>query len=89
MASTFLMLSLVAIVIYIFWILLNPQKRVPPKKTANKKISKKGHQKLKGKSNKQQVSLSSAEKIRKEKTEQMKIDPELVGRVIRHWLRER
>ena len=89
MASTLLILSLVAIIIYIFWILLNPQKRVSPKKTTKKIISKKGHQKLKGKSNKQQASLPSAEKIRKEKTEQMKIDPELIGRVLRHWLRER
>ena len=84
MASTLLILSLVAIVIYIFWILLNPQKRVSPKKT-----TKKGHQKLKGKSKKQQASLPSAEKIRKEKNEQIKIDPELIGRVVRHWLRER
>ena len=89
MASTFLIVSLVGIVIYIFWILLNPHKSVSPKKTVKKKIIKKGNQKLKGKTKKQQASLPSAEKIRKEKTEQMKKDPELVGRVIRHWLRER
>jgi hypothetical protein len=89
MASTFLMLSLVGIVIYIFWILLNPQKNVSPKKTVKKKIIKKGNQKLKEKTKKQQASLPSAEKIRKEKTDQMKIDPELIGRVLRYWLRER
>ena len=84
MASAILILSLVAIIIYIFWVILNPKKIIYPKK-----ISKKGHQKLKGKTNKQQVSLPSADIIRKEKTEQMKIDPELIGRVIRYWLRER
>ena len=89
MASTLLILSLVVIVIYIFWILLNPQKSVSPKKTVKEKIIKKGNQKLNGKTKKQQASLPSAEKIRKEKTEQMKIDPELIGRVLRHWLRER
>jgi flagellar biosynthesis/type III secretory pathway M-ring protein FliF/YscJ len=89
MASTFLILSLVAIVICIFWILLNPQKRVYQKKNAKKKISKKCHKKIKGKANKQQASLTSAEKINKEITEQMKKDPELIGRVIRSWLREK
>ena len=89
MASTFLILSFVATVIYIFWVLLNPQKKVSPKKTTKKKISKKGFQKLKGKSKKQQAPLPSAEKNHKEKNEQIKIDPELIGRVIRYWLRER
>jgi len=89
MASTLLILSLVGIVIYIFWIILNPQKSVSPKKTVKKKIIKKDKQKLKGKPKKQQASLPSAEKICKEKTEQMKIDPELIGRVLRYWLREK
>jgi hypothetical protein len=89
MASTLLILSFVAIVIYIFWILLNPQKRVPQKKITKKIISKKGHQKLKRKSKKQQASLPSSEKIRKEKNEKIKIDPELIGRVVRYWLREK
>ena len=89
MASTVLILCLVAIVIYIFWIILNPREIIYPKKTAKKQISKKGHPKLKGKNNKKQVSLPSGGKIRKEKTEQMKIDPELIGRVVRYWLRER
>ena len=89
MASTVLILSLVAIVIYIFWVILNPRKIIYPKKTAKKKISKKGHQKLKGKTNKQQVSLPSANIIRKEKKEQTKMDPKLIGRVVRYWLRER
>ena len=75
--------------IYIFWILLNPQKSVSPKKTVKKKIIKKSNQKLKEKTKKQQASIPSAEKIGKEKTEQMKIDPELIGRVLRYWLRER
>ena len=61
----------------------------PPKKTAKKKIIKKGNQKLKGKTKKQQAYLPSAEKIRKEKNKQIKIDPELIGRVLRYWLRER
>jgi hypothetical protein len=85
MTATFLVLSLATIVIYIFWILLNPRKKKP----AKKKISKKNRPALKGKENKQQAALSSAYKIRKEKTNQMKKDPELVGRVIRHWLREK
>lgn len=89
MASTFLILSLVAIVIYIFWILLNPQKSVSPKKTVKKKIIKNNNQKLKGKTKKQQASLPSTENIRKEKNDQIKIDPELIGRVLRYWLRER
>ena len=89
MASTVLILSLAAVIIYIFWVILNPRKIIYPKKTAKKKISKKGHQKLKGKTNKQQVSLPSADINRKEKTKQMKIDPELIGRVLRYWLRER
>jgi hypothetical protein len=89
MASTVLILSLLAVIIYIFWVILNPRKIIFPKKTVKNKISKKGHQKLKGKTNKQQVSLQSADIIHKEKTEQMKMDPEIIGRVVRYWLRER
>ena len=58
-------------------------------KERKKKISKKGHPKLKGETNKQKVSLPSADKIRKEKKEQTKMDPKLIGRVVRYWLRER
>ena len=89
MTSTFLVLSFAAIVIYIFWVLLNPRKKTSQKKPAKKKISKKNRPALKGEENKQQAVLSSAYKIRKEKTNQMKKDPELIGRVIRHWLREK
>ena len=89
MASTFLILTLAATVIYIFWVLLNPRKKTSQKKQAKKKISKKNRPALKGEENKQQAILSSAYKIRKEKTNQMKKDPELIGRVIRHWLREK
>ena len=89
MTATFLALSLAAIVIYIFWVLLNPRKNITKKKLAKKQISKKNRPALKGKENKQQAALSSAYKIRKEKTNQMKKDPELIGRVIQHWLREK
>ena len=84
MTSTFLILSLAATIIYIFWVLLQPRK-----KTARKQIRKKNHQKIKGKENKQQASLPSADQIRKAKTKQMRKDPELIGRVLQHWLRER
>jgi flagellar biosynthesis/type III secretory pathway M-ring protein FliF/YscJ len=89
MASTFLILSLAAIVIYIFWVLLNPRKKTSRKKPAKKQISKKNRPELKGKGKKQQAALPSSDQIRKEKTEQMKKDPELIGRVVRYWLRER
>ena len=89
MAATFLILTLAATVIYIFWVLLKPRKNSSQKKTARKQISKKNHPKLRGKENKQRAALPSADQIRKEKTEQMKKDPELIGRVIRYWLRER
>ena len=89
MTATFLGLSFAAIVIYIFWVLLNPRKKTSQKKQAKKKISKKNRPALKGEENKQQAILSSAYKIRKEKTNQMKKDPELIGHVIRHWLREK
>ena len=89
MTSTFLVFSFAAIVIYIFWVLLNPRKKTSQKKQAKKKIIKKNRPALKGEENKQQAILSSAYKIRKEKTNQMKKDPELIGRVIRHWLREK
>jgi flagellar biosynthesis/type III secretory pathway M-ring protein FliF/YscJ len=89
MASTFLILTLAATVIYILWIVFKPRKNSSRKKPARKKISKKDHPKLKGKENKQQATLPNADQIRKEKTEQMKKDPELIGRVVRHWLRER
>ena len=84
MTSTFLIISLAATIIYIFWILLKPRKKI-----TRKKISKKNHQKIKGKENKHQASLPSADQIRKAKIEQMKKDPELIGRVLQHWLRER
>lgn len=87
MASTFLILSLAATVLFIFWVLLKPRKKPSPKKTARKQIRKKSHPKLK--ENKPQATLSSADQIRKEKTEQMKKDPELIGRVVKYWLRER
>jgi len=87
MTSTFLTLSLAAIVIYIFWVLLNPRKKASRKKPAKKQIRKKSHPKLK--QNKKQAALPSAELIRKEKIEQMKKDPELIGRVVRLWLKER
>jgi len=89
MTFTFLILSLAAIVIYIFWVLLNPRKKTSRKKPAKKQISKKKRPELKGKENKQQAALPSADQIRKEKTEQMKKAPELIGRVLRYWLRER
>ena len=89
MMATFLGLSFAAIVIYIFWVLLNPRKKTSQTKQAKKKIIKKNRPALKGEENKQQAILSSAYKIRKEKTNQMKKDPELIGRVIRHWLREK
>ena len=88
MTATFLVISLVALVIFIFWVLLNPRKKISQKKPAKKKITKKNRPALKEKEKKQQAVLSSAYKIRKEKTNQMKKDPELIGRVIRHWLRE-
>jgi hypothetical protein len=78
----------VALVIFIFWVILNPRKKISQKKPAKKKITKKNRPALKEKEKKQQAVLSSAYKIRKEKTNQMKKDPELIGRVIRHWLRE-
>ena len=84
MTSTFLILSLAATVIYIVWVLLKPRK-----KPVQKQTRKKNHPKLKGKENKQQASLPSADQIRKEKTEKMKKDPELIGRVIRYWLKEK
>ena len=87
MASTFLILSLVVTVIYIFWVLLKPRKKSSQKKPTGKQLSKKTHPKFKGK--KQQASLPSPDQIRKEKIEQMKKDPELIGRVVRFWLRER
>ncbi|MDC0946794.1 hypothetical protein OAS18_04685 [Nitrospinaceae bacterium] len=89
MTSTFLVLSFAAIVIYIFWVLLNPRKKTSQKKPAKKKISRKNRPALKGKENEQQAALSRAYKIRKEKINQMKKDPELIGHVIRHWLREK
>jgi hypothetical protein len=89
MTSTFLILTLAATVIYICWIILKPRKNSSQKKSTRKNISKKKHPKLKGKANKQQATLPSADQIRKKKTEQMKKDPELIGRVIRYWLRER
>ena len=89
MMATFLGLSLAAIVIYIFWVLLNPRKKTSQKKQAKKQISKKKRPALKEKENEQQAALSSTYKIRKEKTNQMKKDPELIGRVIRNWLREK
>lgn len=89
MASTFLLLALAATIIYIFWVLFKPRKKTSRKKPAKKQISKKINPKLKGKENKQRAALPSAEQIRKEKTEQMKKDPELIGRVVRHWLREK
>jgi flagellar biosynthesis/type III secretory pathway M-ring protein FliF/YscJ len=89
MAFTLLILAFAAIVIYIFWVLLNPRKKTSRKKPAKKQISKKNNPALKGKKNKQQAALPSADQIRKEKTEQMKKDPELIGRVVRYWLRER
>ena len=55
MTSTFLILSLAATVIYIFWVLLEPRKKSSRKKTARKQISKKTQQKIKGKENKQQA----------------------------------
>ena len=84
MTSTFLILSLAATVIYIVWVLLKPRK-----KPVQKQTRKKNYPKLKGKENKQQASLPSADQIRKEKTEKMKKDPELIGRVIRYWLKEK
>ena len=84
MTSTFLILSLAATVIYIVWVLLKPRKKPVQKQTRKKKYPK-----LKGKENKQQASLPSADQIRKEKTEKMKKDPELIGRVIRYWLKEK
>ena len=89
MTSTFLILSLAATIIYIFWVLLKPRTKLYQKKTARKQISKKNHQKIKGKENKQQASLPSADQIRKAKTKQMRKDPELIGRILQHWLREK
>jgi hypothetical protein len=89
MMATFLILTLAATVIYILWIVFKPRKNSSQKKPARKKISKKNNPKLKRKENKQQATLPSADQIRKEKTEQMKKDPEIIGRVIRYWLRER
>jgi flagellar biosynthesis/type III secretory pathway M-ring protein FliF/YscJ len=89
MTATLLILILAATIIYIFWIIFKPRKKSSQKKTTRKKISKKNHPKLKGKENKQQATLPSSDQIRKKKIEQMKKDPELIGRVIRYWLRER
>ena len=89
MTATFLVISLVAIVIFIFWVLLKQRKKISQKKPSKKNITKKNRPALKEKEKKQQAALSSAYKIRKEKTNQMKKDPELIGHVIRHWLREK
>ncbi len=89
MASTLLIFSLVVTTIYILWVLLKPRKKSSQKKPAGKQVRKKNQSKLKEKGKKQLASQPSPDQIRKQKIEQMKKDPELIGRVVRYWLRER
>ncbi|MBT5471350.1 MAG: hypothetical protein HOK41_12165 [Nitrospina sp.] len=89
MTSVFLTLSLAAVVLYTFWVLFKSRKKPSQKKV----IRRKGKTKpvLKNKSTEKNIKSlpPNSEQIRKEETEKMKKDPELIGRVIRYWLNEK
>lgn len=89
MTSFFLTILLAAVVLYTFWVLFKSRKKTPPKKV----IRRKGKTKPAIKNRTTEKSAKSlhpnSEQIRKEETEKMKKDPELVSRVLRYWLSQK
>ncbi|MBC8284464.1 MAG: hypothetical protein H8E32_11675 [Nitrospinae bacterium] len=91
MTSFLLTLFLVAVVIYILWVLLKPRKKHSQKKVVRKKIASKTKPALKHNATekKQETLPANTDSLRKRTAEQMKKDPEIVSRVIRHWLNQK
>ncbi len=85
MTSVLLKFLLTVVLLYIFWVLFKPEKKRPGKKVARKKIVRKN----KTADKKPAILLPNMQQIRRNTAEQMKKNPEIVSRVIRHWLREK
>ena len=80
-----LVLLLVAVIIYIFWILLKPGEKHTPKKGLQKIID----QKNKTTEVKPKDQTSNIDPIRKKIAEQMKKDPEIISRALSYWLNQK
>lgn len=86
MSFIILILSLAVVVIYILWVLFKPKKN-PSKKRVS--LKKKPGVKNISSAKKQKGPASTHEKTSRKVAEQMKKDPEVISRVVRHWLNER
>ena len=86
-----LVLLLVAVIIYIFWILLKTTGKHTPQKVIQKKIDHKNKLEKSHKSTekKQEGQTSNIDPIRKKIAEQMKKDPEIISRALSYWLNQK
>ena len=86
-----LVLLLVAVLIYIFRILLKPVGKHTPQKVIQKKIVHKNKPEKTHKTTekKQEDQTSNIDPIRKKIAEQMKKDPEIISRALSYWLNQK
>jgi len=83
---TFLILSLTAVVVFIFWFLFKPKNYRPKKKV---RLKKKSPLKNKAHSKKRKKIDLIYDQIGRKKVEQMKKNPEVISQVVRIWLNEK
>jgi len=86
-----LVLLLVAVIIYIFWILLKPGEKHAPKKELRKKLDQKNKLTKKNQTTKvkPEDQTSNIDPIRKKIAEQMEKDPEIISRALSYWLNQK
>ena len=86
-----LVLLLIAVIIYIFWILLKPGEKHPPQKVHQKKIDHKDKSQKKHKTTEKnkEDQPSNIDPIRKKIAAQMKKDPEIISRALSYWLNQK
>ena len=88
MTLFFLVILLVAVIIYIFWILAKPEGKRASKKVLPKKTDHINNPAQANKTTelKQKSETSSIDPARKKIFEQLKKNPEMISRVLRYWL---
>ena len=91
MTLSLLLISLVAVIVYILWLLAKPEskrssKKVLPKQMGpiNNPIQINATTELK-----QKTQTSRVDKARKKIAEQLKKDPEMISRALRYWLEQK
>tara|TARA_B100000029_G_C16820172_1_gene683828 strand:- start:186 stop:461 length:276 start_codon:yes stop_codon:yes gene_type:complete len=88
MTLSLLLILLVAVIVYIIWILAKSEGNGPSKKVLPKKMDPINNPTLTKVTTelKQKTQTSRVDQARKKIAEQLKKDPEMISRALRYWL---